>query len=68
MSLLYDPKTKKTKIWVPVLFVLLPILLIVGGFFLGQTQVKKKSTHPDKDVKVDVFDRIDDLKKEKLNK
>ena len=48
MSVLYDPQKRKTRVWVPVLFVLIPIILIVLLFMIGGNVAKNAEPEPKK--------------------
>ena len=57
MTLFYDPKTKKVKVWVIVAFILIPIILFIVVCVVGQNAVQNKKNKPSKE-ETDVFKKI----------
>jgi len=43
MTLFYDPKSRKPKPWIFVIFIIIPIVLAIIGWIVGQGQVEDKS-------------------------
>jgi len=59
MSILYDPRTRKTKVWVFYSFFLVPLLLVALLFMIGPMIVKSKQNSLDRKEKKDVFTQLD---------
>lgn len=55
MSLFYDPKTKKPQVWVIGAFILVPILIMLIFYVLGQSAMKKQTAEPEKIEEPDIF-------------
>lgn len=60
MSIFYDPKKRKAKLWIKIFFILIPIFVVVGFFFFGQYRLKKKATQDllEKQKELDVFQKF----------
>ena len=53
MSLFYDPKTRKVKMWIIAAFVIVPILLVAIIWVFGQQKVGHKAQDQTKEA--DIF-------------
>lgn len=55
MSFFYDPATKKTKPWVKIFFILIPVAMVILLLIIGQGLVKKKSQTKQSEEEKDIF-------------
>ena len=56
MSVFYNPETKKSRIWVPIFIVLIPVLLTLLFFQIGRMIAEKEGTPQEKTVEKDIFE------------
>jgi len=58
MTTFYDPATKKPHPWVMVVFIILPILLSLLSFAVGQRSFQNRMEQEKRAAQSDVFDKF----------
>lgn len=58
MNLFYDSKKKKIRLWVPISFVLVPIILVILFLQIGRIIAEKEQKEQEQNNKGDIFERI----------
>ena len=59
MSLFYDPKTRKTKVWVISVFVIVPIAIVVVLLRCSKTMVQEHKEKTEAAENYDIFKALD---------
>jgi hypothetical protein len=58
MTVYYDPKNRKPKIWVPAVFIIIPLILFMIIYLVGKGKLASENQSPTKKSKEDIFDRF----------
>ena len=58
MTTFYDPTSRKPHPWVLIVFIILPILLSLLSFALGQKSLQEKSEQEKRAGRIDIFDKF----------
>ena len=58
MTIFYDPRKRKVRVWVVIVFIILPILLIIFGWLGSKGAVEKEKIRKEKEASIDIFDKF----------
>lgn len=58
MTLFYNPRTRKPRIWIIIVFIIIPLLLLIIGWIGTRSAVKKHKEELQKEVEEDIFNRF----------
>ena len=58
MAILYDSKTRRVQPWIPIAFLLIPVIVLVIGYFVTRDKVQQYKTDQEQKQQEDVFKRF----------
>lgn len=58
MSILYDSKRRRVQPWIPIAFILIPVVILSLAYFLTKDKVQEFKSQKDQKQQEDIFDRF----------